>query len=166
MDNVLDGITVSDGSTVIGCTARANTGIGSNTGSGIVAGSGCTIKDCTATGNAGDGIHVASACSVLNNAVTGNGNTGGAGTQGGLHATGNDNRLDGNHVIGNNCDGILVDSNTTKNVVVRNTVRGNSGFQFRIPGLPGQPPAGANVIGSIVGDATNSSANAWANFSP
>jgi len=47
---------------------------------------------------------------------------------------------------------------------VRNISSGNANFQYRVPGLPGQPPAAANVVGAIVADATT--ANAWANFGP
>jgi hypothetical protein len=101
---------------------------------------------------------------VLNNAAASNGNTGGAGTQGGIHATGNGNRIDSNHTVANNCDGILVDSAGVKNFVVRNTSGQNAGFQLRVPGIVGQPPAGANVIGPTVTDATNVNANAWANM--
>jgi hypothetical protein len=40
----------------------------------------------------------------------------------------------------------------------------NAGFEYRVPGIVGQPPSGANVVGPIVLDASDSNANAWANF--
>jgi hypothetical protein len=141
------------------CVADANT-------VGIQAGGRSLILNNVTSGNRRDGILVGAESLVLNNVATGNGNSV-AGSTAGIHATGNGNRIDGNHVFANNGDGILVDSTAVKNFVVRNTVGGQtcSGcFQIRVPGIPGQPPAGANVVGPIVSDATNVNANAWANI--
>jgi len=138
------------------CVADANT-------VGIQAGGRSLILNNVTSGNRRDGILVGDESLVLNNVATGNGN-GVAGSTAGIHATGNGNRIDGNHVFANKGDGILVETNAVKNFVVRNTAGGNSGYQFRVPGIPGQPPAGANVVGPIVNDATNATANAWANF--
>jgi hypothetical protein len=177
--NGSSGINVREGCTVNGCTAYYNNsgaGIFAAADStvtastartnlyGIIAGPGATVSTCTANGNQNDGIQISSSCSVLNNTACNNGFTGSLGTQGGIHATGNGNRIDGNHTFGNFSDGILVDAAGRKNFVIRNTSGQNTGFQFRVPGLPGQPPAGANVAGPVVNDATNASANAWANF--
>ena len=153
------GIQGYDQTTIFSCTAQGNTqsGISANRS---------TISGCTVQGNPGDGIVVLNECSVFNNTVVGNGNTGGAATQGGIHVTGSRNRIDNNHSVDNNCDGILVGTNLQNNIIIRNTTGGNAGFQYRIAGLggAGQPPGGPNVVGPIVTDATNSSANAWANF--
>ena len=155
--NARHGIYAFDESTVSGCTAEDN---GDN---GIDAGSDTTVSGCSVAYNGGNGILVRLGCSVFNNTATANGNNM-AGSTAGIHATGNGNRIDGNHVFANNGDGILVDNTAVKNFVVRNTSGDNSGYQFRVPGIPGQPPAGANVVGPIVNDATNATANAWANF--
>ena len=120
------------------------------------------ISGCTADNNTLDGILLDTQCYVLNNRAVANG--GSATFQGGIHATGNNNRVDGNHVSGNSGDGILVDTNATGNIVIRNSSEGNSGYQYRVPGIPTQPPAGANIVGPVVSDATNVNANAWANF--
>jgi hypothetical protein len=130
---------------------------------GISAGGKSLILNNITSGNGRAGISVGSESLVLNNVATANGQ-GAAGFDAGIHASGDGNRIDSNHVFANNGDGILVDSTAVKNFVVRNTSGGNSGFQFRVPGIPGQPPAGANVVGPIVNDATNINANAWANF--
>ena len=169
---------VANQSTVGGCTASYNTGYGIygpghstinscsaayNHGPGIYASDYCTISGCTANQNQStDGIRVDYFCNVSNN--TADANIGTPGSLGGIHATANGNRIDSNHTFNNTGDGILVNTNATGNIVIRNTSGNNVGFQFRVPGAPGQPPAGANIIGPIVTDATNASANAWANF--
>ncbi len=176
-----DGILADFGSTVSGCTARSNgdNGISALNGStvsgctasfngddGIFVGPASTVSGCTASSNAGDGIQVSGACRVVDNTCYSNGN-GVAGQSAGIHATGDGNRLDGNHVYANNGDGILVDGAAVKNFVIRNTVGAQTCggcFQLRVPGIPGQPPAGANVVGPVVTDATNLNANAWANI--
>jgi len=171
------GISVGGGgSTVSGCTVYYNNGPGIsaiystinnctanfNHGAGISVANLSLVQGCTADNNQSDGIQVLSDCSVLNNMADGNGGT--PGLQGGIHATASGNRIDGNTTFANAGDGILADSNVTACVVVRNTSAFNSGFQYRVPGIPGQPPAGANIVGSVVTDATNVNANAWANF--
>jgi hypothetical protein len=154
-------IQVGDNARVVGCVV-SQTSTGGCCGWAIATGNKCLVRDCLVTDNAADGIRVGSYCVVEDNLVVGN--SGAATLFAGIHATGNGNRIDGNHVFANNGDGILVETNAVKNFVVRNTSGGNSGYQFRVPGIPGQPPAGANVVGPIVNDATNATANAWANF--
>jgi parallel beta-helix repeat protein len=177
--NFFLGIVTGNGCTIKACNASFQSGFGIQAGSGctihsctvygngdygILTGDSCTVQGCTAVTNEYDGIVVTSYCSVINNTADGNGNTGGAGTDGGIQATGNGNRIDSNHTFANNCDGILVSATASNNVVIRNTSNYNAGFQFRVPGIPTQPPAGANIVGNIVTDATNANANAWANF--
>lgn len=137
-----------------------------NRGAGIVAGVGSLILNNVTSGNSEAGILIQTKCQVLNNVATDNG-SGSAGFHAGIHATGDGNRIDSNHVFANNGDGILVDSTAVKNFVIRNTVGAQTCggcFQLRVPGIPGQPPAGANVVGPVVTDATNLDANAWANI--
>ena len=146
------GIFVSDGSTLRGCTANYNTGPGtssygiyaasccsiigcsarfngnnstneqgsSSQGVGICAKDGSTVRDCSARYNEGDGIRVSDKTSVIANTSSNNGN-GGSGS--GIHATGADNRIDGNNVTANDY-GIQVDS--AGNIIVRNSASGNS----------------------------------------
>ena len=118
------------------CTAYNNTGVGilvgnfgivtgciaqSNTSHGIVASIGGTISACTASGNTSDGIRVASDCVVVGNRCYQNGSATGDGA--GVHATGSDNRIEGN-----NCTdadrGIDVDQGG--NFITRNTCSGNA----------------------------------------
>jgi len=164
------GILAYDGSTIVGCSARlnTNTGAASNfTGVGIATGYGCTIKDCAVKENKGDGIYVPSECFVFNNTSTEN-CSGAVSGSGGIHAGGNKNRIDSNHVAVNFYDGILVDSSGRDNVVVRNVSDHNAQFQFRIPGINStdQCCLGDNRIGAIVSDPSASNANTWSNLSP
>jgi parallel beta-helix repeat protein len=131
---------------------------GENSTDGIVSGDGSTISDCTVRRNTGDGIRVSATCFVLNNTVSGNGT--------GIHATGERNRIDGNHITGNSGDGLLVDDipSARKNVVVRNSSYGNGNYQFRIPRLPLQGNPGDNDVGPIAPASSNSSP--WGNISP
>jgi parallel beta-helix repeat protein len=177
-ENGTDGISVGS-STVSGCTVAFNGNIGgagidapgstvsgcaaySNSRQGINGADGSTVSGCTVSGNGLDGILVNSFCYVLNNTATGNSGT--PTFQGGIHATSNGNRIDSNHSFNNSPDGILVDTNATANIVIRNTSASNGGFNYRVPGIPTQLPAGANIVGSVQNDATNSHVNAWSNF--
>jgi len=113
-NNTGNGISANNGSTISNCTAR------SNTLDGISAGIGSTISNCTARLNTRDGIRVTSGCVVLANTCTQNGNSGdGAG----IHATGSDNRIEGN-----NCTfadrGIDVDF--VSNIIIKNTCSDNT----------------------------------------
>jgi len=131
------GISVNHGSTVSNCTAAYNAFSGistggvigctvsncsafANSGSGIVAGSDSTVAGCTATTNTLDGIQCNIACAIRGNTCTSNG-SGGDGA--GIHATGNDNRIEGN-----NCTfadrGIDLDA--AGNFISRNTCSGNT----------------------------------------
>jgi len=134
-NNTGNGISTSDACTITGCTAYQNTGNGISTfsgstisnctasfnnGNGISAFQGCTISNCTAQFNTRDGIRVISDCLVLANACSFNGN-GGDGA--GIHATGSDNRIEGNNCI-NNDRGIDVDA--AGNIIIKNTCSGNT----------------------------------------
>jgi len=95
-----------------------------NGGSGIEAGTGSTVRNCTARGNTGDGIVVSSKCQVVGNTCEGNGvGVIGATDPAGIRATGSANRIEANHVIGNN---IGIDVDTAGNLIIKNSAQGNS----------------------------------------
>jgi parallel beta-helix repeat protein len=112
------GFAAGSASRITGCSAFAN----AQTGIAVVSSStGCTITDSTAQQNGTDGINVTSGCTVRGNTCVSNGN--GAGNGAGIHATGDDNRIEGN-----NCTladrGIDVDA--PGNFIARNTCSGNT----------------------------------------
>jgi parallel beta-helix repeat protein len=110
--NDQSGIVTGNKATVRDSVANDNGSDGIEVASGLVEG-------CTAAGNAEDGIQVTDETFVLNNKASGNGySNGGAG----IHATGQLNRIEGNHLTGND-SGVLVDSGG--NTIVRNSARGN-----------------------------------------
>ncbi len=172
INNDLDGFFLNNGSAVKNCLAKWNKGDGidtlygstitdcsanDNQGTGISLEAQCTLTGCTASGNRTNGVLAKKQCAIVGCTVIEN-------HANGIRVTSNGNRIDGNNVRDNVNDGITVDAIATKNVVVRNISGGNGNFQYRVPGSPGQPPSGANVVGPISADA--STANAWANFSP
>ena len=112
--NTGDGIVAGEGSTITGCTASFNNG------NGIWALEGCTISNCTPQVNTLDGIRVTSGCVVLANTCSFNGN-GGDGA--GIHATGSDNRIEGNNCTRSD-RGIDVD--VAGNIIIKNTCSGNT----------------------------------------
>jgi len=165
-DNTGIGIYAAYGSTVSDCSASYNTGIGIHAYScctvsgctahyngrdGIYAG-GSTVSSCSVYLNTGDGIEVDSGSHVANCICIGNGCDGdGAG----IHATWNDNRIEGNTVTGND-RGIDVDY--PGNFIVKNTASGNTGSNYSI--------TGTQTIGPIItATGTITSENPWANFS-
>ena len=115
-NNSRSGIDVGSGSVVLGCAAH------SNTIDGIVSGGdGVSIAECSAQGNLGDGIQVDNDSRVVGNVCDGNGS--GASDGAGIHVTGTDNRIEGNHCT--DADrGIDVDAGG--NIIIRNTCAGNS----------------------------------------
>ncbi len=155
-NNGLDGI-LAEQATIADCTASGNAG------HGIAVLSNALVRACSVTGNQQNGILVLHNNQVLNNTCVGNGN---APLRAGIRIEGNGNRIEGNLATGNNEDGIASAASAQRNTVVRNTASANVGYQYRVPGIPGQPPTGANIVGPIVSDATNTTANAWANFQP
>jgi parallel beta-helix repeat protein len=144
------GISVSTGSTVANCSVRGNlsatatsagisAGFGctisgcsvsdtdstagtltATTGMGISVTNGSTVRDCTVRNSRGDGIRATVDCSIIGNQCETNGL--GTGDGAGIHVTATGNRVDGNHVAGND-RGIDVDS--VANTIVRNTATGN-----------------------------------------
>ena len=117
------GISVGSGSTITNSTSRSNSSTAtstSSTGMGFDLGLTSTITGCTASFNEGDGIKVISHCIVRGNTSASNGN-GGDGA--GIHATEDDNRIEGNNVVIND-RGIDVDM--AGNFISRNTASGNT----------------------------------------
>jgi hypothetical protein len=110
-----NGMNIGAGSAVSNCVAYANSG------TGFTATSGTTIVDCTARSNTLDGILCSSACIIRGNICSINGN--GTGDGANIHATGSDNRIEGN-----NCSvadrGIDVD--LAGNIIIKNTCAGNT----------------------------------------
>jgi parallel beta-helix repeat protein len=113
--NTGGGILSFQASTISNCSAYLNGG------TGISAGFGSTVADCTAQSNSLDGIACQSGCVVRGNNCSANGN--GTGDGAGIHATGADNRIEGNNCIGAD-RGIDVDS--AGNIIIRNTCSGST----------------------------------------
>jgi parallel beta-helix repeat protein len=147
------GIHVADGCTMIGCAASSNTStngtLGITTGMGIDADSGVTIKDCTTRSNVADGIRVASNCLVTGCTSSSNGLASGFGD--GIRTSGDNNRLDGNHVVGNSLYGIR---SSSTNFVIRNTASGNGTANYN-------PSSGVN-FGPL--QTVQTATSPWANF--
>lgn len=150
--NSADGIKVSDGSTVINCTARANGGHGFSTD-----GSACAFSGCTSTANSGSGIRAGAFCHVVGNTCDGNG--AGNSSRGGIEVGNEGNCID-NNTVTQNSTGIRISSIITGNIVIRNTARGNT-INFDIG--TGNTLGPTNNLVGTGGVITNQ--NPWANFS-
>ena len=144
------GIGASTGCTITNC---ASTGNGQH---GISVGNGSTVADCTVRSNVLDGIRCSVGCLIRGNTGTSNGN-GGNGAN--IHATGNDNRIEGNNCILAD-RGIDVDA--SGNIIVRNTCSGNT-VNWDIvannvvgPILDRTAPASAAISGNSAPDSTGS----------
>ena len=171
------GIVSGFGATVSECTVYGNTGNGISANGSVIGG--CTISHCTAFGNRLDGIIVSASCLVLANTCTSNGTTPGDGA--GIHATGGDNRIEGNNCVGNDrgididgnrnrVDGNSVNSNTVgfaitgvNNIVIRNTASSNPSGNYSI--IAGNSVAPRVAVTASDGWAGITNANhPWANF--
>jgi parallel beta-helix repeat protein len=157
VDNGAFGILALSGSTVIACMAS------SNDGNGISVSTGNTVSECTASFNTGDGIEVASDSRVANNTCAGNGSANGSG----IHATGSDNRIEGNTLT--NADR-GIDVGGSGNLIIRNSASGN-GTNYVIAASNRYGPiiditagGSAAVNGSGAAD-TSATTHPWANFS-
>jgi parallel beta-helix repeat protein len=132
----LSGIGLGTGSTAANCTAfsNSNSGINGSLGStieactaylnggdGISASAGSSVNGCTSYQNTNDGINVSTQCTVRGNNCASNGL--GAGNGAGIHATGADNRIEGNTCTSAD-RGIDVD--VAGNFVTRNICSGNT----------------------------------------
>jgi hypothetical protein len=170
------GIRTGGGGTVTGCSAFGNGGVGinvlngevthctafNNTASGISVGTGGLVADCVARLNSVDGIRCANECMIRGNTCSGNGNAAGNGA--GIHATGTDNRIEGN-----NCTtadrGIDIDA--AGNFITRNICSGNTTNWDVVAGniilVVQAVPAGA--VSGNAGGAAPGSTDPNANFS-
>ncbi|MBC7771829.1 MAG: right-handed parallel beta-helix repeat-containing protein [Pyrinomonadaceae bacterium] len=159
------GVDTSSGCTITNCAAFFNTGTGintgsgstisncssfQNTGSGISVMTGSAVTDCAARFNSADGIVCVAQCFIQGNTCSTNGAANGAG----IHATGSDNRIEGNACAAAD-RGIDVDG--SGNVIIRNTCTGNS-TNWAI--------AANNVCGPIVDRTTPGSAAINGNSAP
>lgn len=109
------GINTGEGSVVLNCSVIENTAVG------IYARNSSTVADCAVQANTLDGILCTSFCMLRGNTCAGNGL--GAGNGAGIHATGTDNRIEGNNCIGAD-RGIDVDF--TGNIIIKNSSSGNT----------------------------------------
>jgi parallel beta-helix repeat protein len=174
------GYELGDGSTMTVCASGGNASIGfllggecavshcaaqQNDGPGFQSPSGSRITDCVSAYNAADGILCAGACFISGNNCHSNGT--GAGGGAGIHATGTDNRLEGN-----NCSGATrgISADAAGNVMVRNTCSGNTLNWLLAPGNVFGPivdrtaPASGAVSGNSAGSSLGTT-DAGANFS-
>jgi len=125
-----------------------------NGGSGIEAGTGSTVRNCTARGNTGDGIVVSSNCLVVSNTCEGNG-VGVVSTTNpaGIRATGSANRVEANHVVGNN---VGIDIDAAGNLIIKNSASGNTTTNYEF--------ADGNTKGPTIGTGDIASDNPHANY--
>ncbi|MFN0128609.1 MAG: right-handed parallel beta-helix repeat-containing protein [Verrucomicrobiales bacterium] len=154
------GISAGTGSVLTHCTASFNfstAALTSTTGMGFTLGSGSMIRGCVASENKGNGIRVSENCAVRDNQCNGNGRDAGiVGTGAGVHATGSDNRIEGNNVT-NNDRGIDVDA--AGNLIIKNSASGNTGSNYSV--------VVGNFLGTVVATeaAMNASTNSNSNIS-
>lgn len=166
------GLEVGNNSTMMNCSVTDTTSTGTasaSTGMGIYAGSGSSVTGCVAQNNRGDGISFVNNTFAKNNNSIANGV--GTGSGAGIHATGADNRIEANNVIGND-RGIDVDA--AGNLIVKNSASGNTtnytiaaGNFFGaivnvvVPaGSPTPPPVNGNSASSSI-----TTTDPWANIS-
>ncbi len=176
--NASNGISaVAFGCTVRGCTTRGNGNDGiatrgasvtectstSNDGDGIDADFGSLVSRCMTEFNAGDGIRVTQDSRVLDNHCDSNGLLGGDGA--GIHATGSDNRIEGNSTSDGD-RGIEVSG--AGNLILRNSAAGNTtNYVIAVNNKVGvivNAPNSAAISGST-GGAGVGTTDPWANFS-
>ena len=136
-NNQSGGIAANSGCAISRCSVNSNAGVG-------ITGSTGTIEGCVVSGNGGDGIRVGFRSFVLRN----NCNSNGSGLSDGasIHATGNDNRIEGN-TCSISDRGIDVD--TTGSIVIRNTCSGNTTNWDIVAG---------NSVAPIISTSTNAAA--------
>jgi parallel beta-helix repeat protein len=156
-------IGIAGGGSIRGCSVATNTSSGmqifsgsvencrsfSNGGVGIIGSNSVRIVDCLSHQNGGDGIQIGGDCYVSGCQANFNG-TSSVGA--GVHATGTDNRIEGNNVATNDAG---IDCDSAGNVVIRNSASGNTDNYGQI--------VGGNDVGPIGTGATSTSP--WANIS-
>jgi hypothetical protein len=136
ISNASRGITTTSGGVVIvDCKASFNTGDGifltaqsrvtncwaaDNVGNGINVGFQCVVEGCSTVRNGLDGIRGSSTCVIRRNTCTQDGlSVDGAG----VHVTGTDNHLEGNHCTTADRG---IDADVAGNIIIKNTCTGNT----------------------------------------
>jgi hypothetical protein len=163
---------ISRGGAVSDCTAVSNAGGGFGASSGDVTffnsnsrGNGgygfsladsSSIQHCTSVNNGADGIVALGNCLILNNTVSGNGQT--ATGSAGIRVNGANNRIDGNNVLNHSraLTDVGIQVSAAGNLVVRNSASNNTA-NFSITGVNTVDPV-------ITATGTITSTNPWANF--
>jgi len=164
--NAKDGIVGSNGSAIASSSAQYNLSTGITIGAHCMV-SNCTVSNnsiggiyafyesiiagCTISTNQGDGIRCNSNNTIEHNAINVNGITG---TGDGIHSVGYGNRIDSNNIRFNAAAGIRLPNNG-HNVVIRNTLGGNSGGNYLVGTGNGVGPIISADAGNL-GNATNS----------
>jgi len=172
-----NGISVTDGGVLIGCTATSSE-------VGIKAGNGCTIKDCTALDNLTNGIIVGQGCRLVGCTASGTGYaTGGVGISADIRTTiedctANDNFRDGiqaqgdctilnNHAshngigLGGPAAGIHTAGSGSR--IDGNQTRDNTGYGIKSDGGPNADMIVRNTSGNNgLGNFSPSTGNAFA----
>jgi parallel beta-helix repeat protein len=136
-----------------------NLTVSANTVNGIVTANGYIVSDCTVQNNGGTGILVdGNGSQIVGNTLFGN-NAAFTSTSCGILLEGSNNRVEGNHITGHASGyGIEYDfSNGTNNVIIKNSVVGNSPNNY-------SPGGGGNNDVGPIGTAA-SSTSPWANIS-
>jgi parallel beta-helix repeat protein len=155
--NTLNGIDATFGSDITACTANINGGQGINVQLD------CKVEGCTADQNTGNGIVLLGVDRAINNGCRQNG------AAGILAQTAGGSRIEGNNVVVNINQGIMV--TTTNCLIIRNTARANFGVNYNIAASNRYGPivdisasGTAAVNGSSAPDTTTTT-HPWANFS-
>jgi parallel beta-helix repeat protein len=151
-NNTGRGFDASNGTVITDCSAAFNGATGffvytsvvvrncnaiGNALSGIDTSTYCLIENCVASSNVLDGINCGTGSVVRGNLCRGNGD--GVEVGAGIHATGNDTRIEGNNCTGNDY-GIDVDG--AENIIIKNTCGNNTTENFNF--------AANNIYGTIV----------------
>jgi Right handed beta helix region len=153
------GITAGTGCTIADCTA------GSNGLDGILADSGSTVRGCTAQANGNYGVEVTGNCHVIGNTCDQN--------NGGLYATGNGNRIEGNSINFNTGStsgyGVYITGSSGNNLVIRNSARGNSTNYVIFGGnrygtIVDVTGTGTGTVSGNSAPSTAGTTDPWANF--
>jgi parallel beta-helix repeat protein len=119
-----------------------------NSGSGIEAGIASNVRNCTARGNTGDGIVVSSRCYVVGNTCENNGEgVIGTAEPAGIRATGGANRIDDNHVTGNN---VGIDIDAAGNLIINNSATANTttNYEFAVDNTVGPTVGSSDIVSS------------------
>lgn len=178
MDNTGNGIETVFACTILNCATYNNGGDGinggstctvmncsvnTNSGNGIAVGSSCTVADCAVASNPLDGVRCVAGCVIRGNACKSNGS--GATFGAGVHATGGDNRIEGNNCTSNDFG---IDIDVAGSLIVRNSCANNTTNWVIAPNniygpivdrtSPGSPAVASNSAAGTMGS-TDPNAN-------